>query len=84
MRTTIDFDKARSGRLDLEGVDLDHLEDRPLSPDALRHVALVAPGRLGVLPNREVGFLAHYLFDGCSARWRAAARPEPTGPARSA
>ncbi|MGP0031051.1 MAG: ferritin-like domain-containing protein [Acidimicrobiales bacterium] len=36
MRTTIDSYKARSGRLDLEGIEFDDFKDQPLSPDALR------------------------------------------------
>jgi len=36
MRTTIDSYKARSGRLDLEGIEFDDFRYQPLSPDALR------------------------------------------------
>ncbi len=36
MRTTIDSYKARSGRLNLDGIDFDAFKDQPLSDDALR------------------------------------------------
>ena len=36
MRTTIDSYTARSGRLNLEGIDFDDFKDQPLTPEALR------------------------------------------------
>ena len=36
MRTTVDSYKARSGRLNLEGIEFADFEDRPLPPDVLR------------------------------------------------